>query len=221
MSSSYAKAAFGYQDKTSSYSTTAKNNTTATNLQNAFNNWANLTIAQANQANQLSAAAAYYATAASMADAQKNREFQQSIYNQTAAYNSAEAEANRKWQTEMSNTSYQRAVTDMKAAGINPILAYSNGGAVTPSGSTASVGTLSGSTGNAYTYQAQQANMNNSLVTMGTIATTAIEVMGSVAEKIADIKSGNSRWSWKDILTWVTSGKTPFGNNKGFGSTKE
>lgn len=39
----------------------------------------------------------------------------------------------------MSDTSYQRAVTDMKAAGLNPALVYSQGGASTPSGSFASI----------------------------------------------------------------------------------
>lgn len=64
------------------------------------------------------------------------------IENVTAMnYNSAEALANREWQERMSNTSYQRAVADMKAAGLNPILAFSNGGASTPGGS---AGTISG-----------------------------------------------------------------------------
>lgn len=49
-----------------------------------------------------------------------------------------EAEKNRDFQADMSNTSYQRAVADMKAAGINPMLATKVGGASTPSGSTAS-----------------------------------------------------------------------------------
>ena len=56
-------------------------------------------------------------------------------------YNSAEALANRNWQEHMSNTAYQRAVEDMKKAGLNPILAFSNGGASTPGGS---AGTISG-----------------------------------------------------------------------------
>ena len=41
----------------------------------------------------------------------------------------------------MSSTAYQRAVEDMKKAGLNPILAYANGGASTPGGS---AGTISG-----------------------------------------------------------------------------
>lgn len=52
-------------------------------------------------------------------------------------FNSSEAQKSRDWQENMSNTSYQRAVQDLKLAGLNPVLAYSNGGASTPQGATA------------------------------------------------------------------------------------
>lgn len=83
--------------------------------------------------------------------ANANNQFQLWSMREQMANQNAQAEINRAWQEQMSNTAYQRTTADMKAAGINPMLAIMQGGASTPSGSMPSP--AGGLLGNTYQYR--------------------------------------------------------------------
>lgn len=58
-------------------------------------------------------------------------------------FNAQQADAQRRWEEVMSNTSIQRRVQDLQAANINPLLAWQGGGASTPTGAAATSGIAS------------------------------------------------------------------------------
>lgn len=107
------------------------------------------------------------------AENETNRQFNSAQAALNRDFQSQEAQIQRDWYEAMSNSAYSRAMADMQSAGINPILAYQQGGAASsgtglPSGSAASYNVGGGD--------------------------SAADVLSSVADLVSAIKGSGRSW---------------------------
>lgn len=124
-------------------------NSVSAAAQKAAANFNQASADNANAINQSTLASQYGYNSAAWADAAN---WNENMFNQSMAFNAEQAELNRQWQERMDNTKYQRAIKDMKAAGLNPVLAVtgngisvgSGGGGAAASVSAPSMGAASG-----------------------------------------------------------------------------
>lgn len=141
-----------------------------------------------------------WATAQSIAAAERANELQRQNMQMAMEFNAREAQKNRDWEETMSNSAYQRAVTDMKAAGINPILAAANGGASTPGGGAASTSAMQAHMANAYTdYENNSQGGGNSSgwssggsETISNISEQITSAMGALSNAFGELKGNGS-----------------------------
>lgn len=138
------------------------------------------------EANQSNENIANNTNAMSAAEAQRNREFQQTSADRSMAFQHNEAQDQMKFQEQMSSTAIRRAAHDMKEAGINPILAVPNA-ASSPSGASGNGAQASGSQASF-----QAATMKNALEGFSTAARDTLAIQRQETE-LGKMKADTAR----------------------------
>lgn len=151
-----------------------------------------------------------------------NREMMQAQMEYNAAeaekarqHSALEAEKTRNWQKQQTDTAYQRAVEDLKKAGLNPILAASRGGAESGAGamgaiSSANAGLLGGMTD----YNIQSSNWGTS---SGYSYSNLAEGLKAIGDSVKEAFSGLSGLINVNVGGNTTT--TTTGNSSGKGLT--
>lgn len=217
----YSSAAANKANAVSAASQAAQGAFNQASVNNANN------ITNNNLANQY----AYNSAQAALAN-----EYSTNMWNQTAAWNeemwqkqadwnAQQAQINRDWQKEMESTKYQRAVSDMEKAGLNPILASGGVSAGSVSGSQASVGgvsmspmqgtsasggVLGGQSASESSYTGQMEYLSGTLGLMS----VAIAGISSALKTFQDVPNGNT--IVKDLFN-IWENYTPAGRTYKFG----
>lgn len=142
-----------------------------------------------------------------------NQDFAREQSSSAYAFANDQAERNRQFQAYMSGTAYQRATTDMRNAGINPMLAYMQGGAATPAGATGSASPL-GASGTSSTSANSQGAGSDSSLSMGNTQAEMGRAIGRIAQSAVDTYKSGKEAEQTEALTGRTNAEKHLTNNK-------
>lgn len=111
-----------------------------------------------------------------------------------------ESALNREFQERMSNTAYQRGMKDMRKAGLNPMLAYSQGGASVPTGNMANLQNPFAGAASAFAQirQADAAEVQaaSSAQQAETASSVAEANVKKINQEITNLKTDEQRIAW-------------------------
>lgn len=160
--------------------------------------------ASADRAMAFSSQEAERARSFSAEQARLANDFTQAENTRAMNFSASQAELNRKWQEDMSNTAYQRATADMKAAGLNPILALGNP-ASTPGGSQGSGFSSAGQMAQGYQASGVKASAAHVSGKAVSSAKAAMSGMHNIAESLLELGVNTGVDVTKSVLGLFTS----------------
>lgn len=129
-------------------------------------------------------------------------------------YNSAEAAAERAFQKEMRGTAYQDTVKDMIAAGINPILAATNGATASTSGASASIGSQR------YNQQSAQAASVSAMYEYGNNTAELADKWYQLSKQSASIKQYKAAKNWEQAASELATSSAKQASDYAYAANK-